>query len=110
MSMPLPIAVKDGWYHVMARAPSRRSLFDDERAHEHFGEYAGLHGNERRDLALYLAGRVCGLTLREMGGAGIEHDKTVGQAVVRFGRLAEWEPARASWGKRAMREMSKVEI
>ena len=41
MSMPLRIAVKDGWYHVMARAPSRRSLFDDERAHEHFLELVG---------------------------------------------------------------------
>lgn len=45
-----------------------------------------------------------------MGGAGIEHDKTVGQAVERLGRLAEREPAQESWVKRAMREMSKVEI
>ena len=94
----------------MARVPSWRSLFDDERAHEHFGEDAGLHGDARSDLALYLARRVCGLTLRELGGkAGIEHDKTVGKAVERFGRLAEREPVRAAWVKRAMRDMSKVE-
>ena len=74
-------------------------------------EYADLHGDERRDLALYLARRVCGLTLRELGEkAGIEQYKTVGKAVERFGRLAEREPERASWVNRAMLEMSNVEI
>ena len=108
--MPLWIAVKDGWSHVMARVPSWRSLFDDERAHEHFGEDAGMHGDARSDLALYLARRISGLTLRELEGkAGIENNKTVGKAVERLGRLAELDSARATWVKRAMREMSNVE-
>jgi REP element-mobilizing transposase RayT len=102
--------------------PARR-FFEDRPAWEHvlaavqqvaggtWGEYAGLHGDERRDLALYLARRVCGLTLRELGEkAGIDQYKTVGKAVERFGRLAEREPARAALVKRAMREMSIVEI
>lgn len=36
MSMALRIAIKDGWYHVMARAPSGKLLFDGDRANEHF--------------------------------------------------------------------------
>lgn len=74
-------------------------------------DYAGLHGDARRDLALYLARRVCGMTLRELGEkAGIGQYKTVGKAVERFGRLAEKDEARAAWLRQAMCEMSNVEI
>jgi hypothetical protein len=58
-----------------------------------------------------MIGDICGLTLRELGEkARIEQYKTVGKAVEQCGRVAEREPARAALIKRAMREMSNVEI
>jgi REP element-mobilizing transposase RayT len=76
-------------------------------------EYAGVHGDERRDLALYLARRLCGMTLRELGEkAGIAQYKTVGKAVERYGRLVGKERARASRVKQIMTNcrMSRTEV
>ncbi len=38
MARHLRIAVVDGWYHVTARGVERRTVFEDERDHEHFLE------------------------------------------------------------------------
>jgi putative transposase len=38
MARPLRIDIANGWYHVMARGIERRTVFRDQRDHEHFLE------------------------------------------------------------------------
>lgn len=41
MARPLRVDVENGWYHVTSRGIDRRSIFDNDREHEHFLELLG---------------------------------------------------------------------
>lgn len=60
MSRPLRIDLVDGWYHVLSRGLERRDVVADDR---------DRHGDDGRDMALWLGRRHGGLTLAELGVA-----------------------------------------
>jgi REP element-mobilizing transposase RayT len=36
MARPIRVDVEGGWYHITARRTERRTIFQDNRDHEHF--------------------------------------------------------------------------
>lgn len=82
----------------------------EQRRGEPWAEFSNRYGDWGRELALYLARRRSGLTLRQIGEYfGIAEYKTVAAAVTRFEVSLAKDAARVRRVKRGLREMSKTE-
>lgn len=113
--------VKDWVGRVTKEQPARRQVLKrvsveavkklvESEWGEEWDAFADRHGDWGRELALYLARRRSGLTLREIGDAlGMEEYKTVGKAVQRFQTSLVKDSRRRRIVKACLAKMSLVE-
>ena len=87
VARPLRIEKAGGWYHVTARGNDRRAIYRD-----------------RRDMALWLGQRLCGLKLAALAAeVGLRNYGVVSTNIKRYERRLASDPNEQARRKRVLR-------